>query len=210
MSGEVHRQHHFQDMEQQAHASRLGMWLFLGTEVLLFAGLFVGYAYYRSLFPEGWRAASGHLERIYGTMETFDLVTSSFFMVGAIHLVRRGRTRAAVVALGLTMAMGLAFLFMHGTEYFHEWKEGLLPGRFFHNKEVTAGGASMFMTVYFFMTGLHSIHVLAGVLVLAYLTWRTLRGGYSADYHTPLELGGLYWHLVDMIWIFLFPLLYLV
>src|SRR5262249_14943315 len=143
-------------------------------------------------------------------IETFDLVTSSFFMVAAIHLVRRGQRRLAVAALVVTMAMGVAFLAMHGTEYFHEWQEGLLPGKYFHAEGVTAQGASLFMAVYFLMTGLHSIHVMVGASVLGYLTWRTWRGGYSPEYHTPLELGGLYWHLVDMIWIFLFPLLYLV
>jgi cytochrome c oxidase subunit 3 len=210
MSAEVHRQHHFQDMEQQAHASRLGMWLFLCTEVLLFAGLFVAYAYYRSIYPEAWHACSEHLDRMFGTIETFDLVTSSFFMVAAIHLVRRGKSGPAVLALLVTMAMGLAFLAMHGTEYYHEWKEGLLPGKFFHNEEVNVVGAPMFMTVYFLMTGLHSIHVLAGATVLAILTFYTHKRKYSPAYHTPLELGGLYWHLVDMIWIFLYPLLYLV
>jgi cytochrome c oxidase subunit 3 len=210
MSAEVHRQHHFQDMEQQAHASRLGMWLFLCTEILLFAGLFVGYAYYRSLYPEAWHETSGHLNRTLGTLETFDLVTSSFFMVYAIHMVRIGRPKAAVLALLVTMAMGVAFLGMHGTEYYHEWKEGLLPGKYYHFEELNLAGAQMFMTIYFLMTGLHSIHVLVGVSVLAYLTWRTSRGTYSLEYHTPLELGGLYWHLVDMIWIFLYPLLYLV
>ena len=210
MSAEVHRQHHFQDMEQQAHASRLGMWLFLGTEVLLFAGLFVCYACYRSVYPDAWHATSEHLERTFGTIETFDLVTSSFFMVAAIHLVRTGKRMTAVLALVLTMAMGVAFLAMHGTEYFHEWKEGLLPGHYYHNEELQVAGAPMFMTVYFLMTGLHSLHVIAGVSVLAFLTWRTWRGKYSPAYHTPLELGGLYWHLVDMIWIFLYPLLYLV
>ena len=197
-------------MEQQVHASRMGMWLFLGTEVLLFAGLFVGYAFYRTLFPEAWHAASEHLQRVYGTIETFDLVTSSFFMVLAIHLVRNGRSKLAVLSLVATMAMGVAFLAMHGTEYYHEWQEGLLPGKYFHNEEVTVMGAPMFMTIYFLMTGLHSIHVLVGVSVRAYLTSRTWRGTYSLEYRTPLELGGLYWHLVDMIWIFLYPLLYLV
>src|SRR5262249_52825792 len=143
MPGEVHRQHHFQDMEQQAHASRLGMWLFLGTEVLLFAGLFVGYAFYRSLFPQAWHEASEHMNRAFGTIETFDRVPSSFFRVYAIHMVRRGRPRAAVAALGVTMAMGLAFLVMHGSEYRHEWQEGLLPDKYFHNEELTTVGAPM-------------------------------------------------------------------
>jgi cytochrome c oxidase subunit 3 len=210
MSAEVHRQHHFQDLEQQAHASRMGMWIFIGTEVLLFAGLFVSYGYYRTVFPAGFHAASLRLERFFGTLETFDLVTSSFFMALGIHMVRTGRRRAAVACLIVTISMGLGFLAMHGTEYWHEGHEGLLPGRYYHNAELNLAGANMFFTLYFLMTGLHSLHVIAGVSVLGFLCWRTARGAYSPEYHTPLELGGLYWHLVDMIWIFLFPLLYLV
>ena len=206
----THRQHHFQDLETQSHASRLAMWLFLGTEVLLFAALFVGYSFYRTVYPEAWKQASEHLNTLFGTIETFDLVTSSFFMAFAIHLVRTARPRIAVLSLILTIAMGAAFLVMHAHEYLHEYQEGALPGGYYHFAELPIAGANMFFTLYFLMTGLHSIHVIAGISALAYLTWRTHKLAYNAAYHTPLELGGLYWHLVDLIWIFLYPLLYLV
>jgi len=209
MSAELHRQHHFQDLEQQAHASRLGMWIFLATEVLLFAGLFVGYGYHRLLSPAAYHEASGHLDTMFGTIETFDLVTSSFFMVLAIHLVRTGYRRLAVASLAATIAMGVAFLVMHGPEYLHEYREGILPGAYYRFAELPIAAANMFYTFYFLMTGLHSLHVIAGVSVLSFLTFRTWRGAYQPGYHTPLELGGLYWHLVDMIWIFHYPLLYL-
>jgi cytochrome c oxidase subunit 3 len=205
-----HLQHHFQDMRTQQHAARLGMWLFLATEILLFGGLFCAYSYYRVLFPEAWHECSKHLNRPFGLIETFDLITSSFTMVMAIYFTRIGKRKASVIMLLLTISMGLLFLCLHGYEYYHEWLEGALPGKFYHFEEVTAQGAPMFFAVYFLMTGLHSAHVLIGAGVLAVIAFFTARGEYSASYDHPLDLGGLYWHLVDLIWIFLFPLLYLV
>jgi cytochrome c oxidase subunit III len=128
----------------------------------------------------------------------------------AIHMVRLGKKNLATVLLLATVAMGFLFLCLHGYEYYSEFQEGALPGKYYHFAEVTANGAPMYYAVYFLMTSLHSIHVLigAGVLtVIAYFTWR---GEYDASYDHPIDLGGLYWHLVDLIWIFLFPLLYLV
>ncbi|HJZ89066.1 MAG TPA: cytochrome c oxidase subunit 3 family protein [Polyangia bacterium] len=206
----VHRAHHFQDLGKQVHAERLGMWLFLGTEVLLFAGLFVGYSFYRTLYPHAFAEASHHLDTPFGTLETFDLITSSLAMALGIHFTRTGRRRLSVAAVALTILMGLAFLGMHSVEYRHEYLEGMLPGQYYHFAELPLAGASLFFTMYFLMTGLHSLHVIAGVGVLTYLCVRTYRGAYSPAYQTPLELGGLYWHLVDMIWIFLYPLLYLI
>jgi cytochrome c oxidase subunit 3 len=203
-------QHHFQDMRTQQHAARLGMWLFLATEILLFGGLFCAYAYYRTLYPDAWKECSHHTFRLFGLGETFDLITSSFTMVMAIHMVRLGKKNLAVVFLVATIAMGLLFLCLHGYEYYSEFQEGALPGKFYHFKEVTANGAPMYYAVYFLMTGLHSIHVFIGAGVLTVLTYFTAKGEYDASYDHPIDLGGLYWHLVDLIWIFLFPLLYLV
>jgi cytochrome c oxidase subunit 3 len=209
----AYRQHHFQDAATQEHAARLGMWLFLGTEVLLFAGLFVAYAYYRTLHGAVFAQASRHLATTLGTLETLDLVTSSFCMVMAVHFARTGQARRSLAALGATMALGAAFLLMHSVEYAHEFHEGALPGRLYHFAALPAASApaaSLFYTIYFFMTGLHSLHVIAGISVLGWLAWRTRSGDFSATYSTPVELGGLYWHLVDLIWIFLYPLLYLI
>jgi cytochrome c oxidase subunit 3 len=127
----------------------------------------------------------------------------------AIHAARQNRRAAQIAALGATIALGLAFLVMHGIEYAHEIREGALPGRYYHFEAVPVATANIFYTLYFLMTGLHSVHVIAGVGVLSFLLLRARGGAYTADYHTPLELGGLYWHLVDMIWIFLYPMLYL-
>jgi len=203
-------QHHFQDMRTQQHAARLGMWLFLATEILLFGGLFCAYSYYRTLYPEAWKACSHHTFRYLGLAETFDLITSSFTMVMAIHMCRRGKKNLATVFLLATIGMGLLFLCLHGYEYYNEYLEGALPGKYYHFEEVTANGAPMYYTVYFLMTGLHSAHVIIGMGVLTVLAYFTFKGTYDASYDHPLDLGGLYWHLVDLIWIFLFPLLYLV
>lgn len=207
--GHPRLQHHFQDMRTQQHAARLGMWLFLATEILLFGGLFCAYSVYRTLYPEAWHECSHHTFRIFGLVETFDLITSSFTMVMAIHFTRVGKRGLSVLMLLLTIGMGLAFLCLHGYEYYHEYLEGALPGKYFHFEEVKAAGAPMYYAVYFLMTGLHSLHVLIGAGVLAVITYFTAKGEYDASYDHPLDLAGLYWHLVDLIWIFLFPLLYL-
>jgi cytochrome c oxidase subunit 3 len=210
MVAERHLAHHFADLRTQSHAARLGMWLFLATEVLLFGALFVGYATYRTLFPEGFAIASHHLSKALGTVDTFVLITSSLTMAMAIHWVRHGKNTIAVAALVVTILFGLGFLVIHGYEYSHDIAEGAMPGRYYHVEGAMVPGASMFYTLYFLMTGLHSLHVFIGACVLAVLTVKTVRGVYTPHYDTGLELGGMYWHLVDMIWIFLYPLLYLI
>jgi cytochrome c oxidase subunit 3 len=201
--------HHFASLPVQAHAARLGMWIFLGTEVLLFGGLFVGYALYRTLYSAAFVACSHQLDRRLGTVDTLILITSSFTMARSLHLVRSGRSRLGAAALGATMAFGLAFLAVHGHEYLTEIAHGELPGRLYH-AGVALPGAGMFYTLYYFMTALHSLHVVIGLCLLSWLLRRTLRGDFSAAWDTPLELGGLYWHLIDILWIFLYPLLYLI
>jgi cytochrome c oxidase subunit 3 len=209
MAGEPHLAHHFSTPSVQAHAARLGMWLFLGTEVLLFGGLFVGYASYRALYPAAFAACSHHLDRALGTVDTLILITSSFTMAMALHLARAGRSRLAALALGATLALGVAFLAVHGHEYARDIAGGALPGRLYR-AEVHLPGAGLFYTLYYFMTGLHSLHVVVGLSLLGWLTLRTARGDFEAGWDTPLELGGLYWHLIDLVWIFLYPLLYLI
>ena len=204
-------QHHFQDLEVQSQAARLGMWLFLSTEILLFGGLFVGYALFRAVYPEGFHAASHHLSAELGLVDTFILITSSFTMAMAIYFVQQGKKNVAVALLLVTIAFGFGFLLVHGYEYYEDITAGALPGKFFRVEELAdKHGASMFFTLYFLMTGLHSLHVLIGAALLSVLTYFTWRGDYSARYMNPLENGGLYWHLIDLIWIFLYPLLYLI
>jgi len=209
MAGDARLAHHFSSLSVQAHAARLGMWLFLGTEVLLFGGLFVGYAMYRTVYRAAFVACSHHLDRALGTVDTLVLITSSFTMALGLHLARGGRARQATAALGATLALGLAFLAVHGHEYAGDIAAGALPGRLYR-AGVELPGAGIFYTLYYFMTGLHSLHVVFGLVLLGWLTRRTARGDFGAGWDTPLELGGLYWHLIDLVWIFLYPLLYLI
>jgi cytochrome c oxidase subunit 3 len=200
----------FADAAQQVEAAKLGMWAFLATEIVLFGALFCAYSFYRFLFPAGFALASKHTDVVLGTIETCVLLTSSLTMALAIRAMRLAQRRAAVVFLVATVVFGLAFLGIHATEYLHEWHEHLVPGRSFEESLRGVGGTEMFFTLYYVMTGLHGLHVTIGVGVLAVLAVLAQRGKFSPDYLTPLELGGLYWHLVDIVWIFLYPLFYLV
>lgn len=207
---EAHTAAHFGSFEQQRHASRFGMWLFLATEVLLFGGLFVAYAIYRSVFPDAFHAASQELDLTLGTINTVVLITSSFTVAAAIHYAHHDRRGLVMALLAFTILAAVAFLVIKGFEYQHKFHEGALPGKHFHFEKLQLPGSSMFFTIYFLTTGLHAIHVTIGILVLTWLLWRSWRGDFAGGYDLPLELGGLYWHLVDLVWIFLFPLLYLV
>jgi cytochrome c oxidase subunit III len=202
--------HHFSSLGRQNEAMRLGMWLFLATEILLFAGLFVGYAVYRFQFPLAFAEASRHLNLTAGTVNTVVLITSSFTVALALHFARSDHPRAAAICLVLTILMALGFLGIKAIEYSEHFHEHALPGKFYAFKEVTIPGAAMFYSLYFLMTGLHGLHVVVGMSVLGWILWRTLQGRYSSRYSTGLELGALYWHLVDLVWIFLYPLLYLI
>ena len=198
------------DLKTQDHAARLGMWLFLATEMLLFAVLFPGYAVYRYLFPIGFEEASKLAHVAMGATNTVVLITSSLTVALAIHFARQGEKRKVVALLAFTIACGGLFMVLKGFEYYHHWVDGQLPGRLYHFAGLQGPGVSMYFTVYFLMTGLHGLHVLIGMSVLGWVAWRARRGDFGPAYSTPVELSGLYWHLVDLIWIFLFPLLYLV
>jgi len=202
--------HHFSSLARQNEAMRLGMWLFLATEILLFAGLFTGYAVYRWEFPLAFTEASRHLNLTAGTVNTLVLITSSFTVALAIHFARVDSPRLAALCLGVTILFALAFLGIKAIEYTEHFHEHALPGKYYAFEKVTIPGAAMFYSLYFLMTGLHGFHVIIGMCVLGWILWRTLQGRYTARYYTGLELGALYWHLVDLVWIFLYPLLYLI
>ena len=202
--------HHFSSLSRQNEAMRLGMWLFLATEILLFAGLFTGYAVYRFQFPEAFAECSRHLELTLGTVNTLVLITSSLTVALAIHYARSNRRQAAAVCLVITILFAFAFLGIKAVEYTAHFHERSLPGKYYAFEEVKIPGAAMFFSLYFLMTGLHGIHVVAGMVVLGFILRHTLQNRYSSRYYTGLELGGMYWHLVDMVWIFLYPLLYLI
>jgi len=202
--------HHFDDIETQNHAARLGMWLFLGTEVLLFAGLFLGYTVYRWLYHPTFREASHHLSLALGGINTVVLISSSFTVALGYHAIKEGKARKCAGYMLFTMLCAAIFLVIKYFEYAHKFHEGQLPGRYYTYEGLHHPGGNIFFSVYFLATGLHALHVIIGASILAWLTRRVLKGKYGPHHYVPVELGALYWHLVDLVWIFLFPLLYLI
>lgn len=207
--------HQFEDLEQQHDAGRLGMWVFLATEILFFGALFTSYVVYRSLHPQAFLLGSHILEVKFGATNTAVLICSSFTMAMAIHSAQTGKKKGWIVSwLILTMLLGATFLFLKFRfEWYHDYVEHTMPGFGFHYLPQWgshAGQVQMFMCFYFFMTGLHALHMIVGIGVLAVLTGMAARGKFTSQYFAPLEISGLYWHFVDIIWIFLFPLLYLI
>jgi cytochrome c oxidase subunit III len=200
----------FDDLVQQHAAASLGMWVFLVTEMLFFGGLFAGYTVYRASYPEAFREASHHLDLLLGSLNTAVLISSSLTMALAVHSAQAGGRRALVVYLLLTLVLGAVFLGIKGTEYAHKYEEQLVPGIDFGYGGPHAGQVELFMLFYFVMTGLHALHLIVGLGMLAVLAWLAWRGHFSADYYAPVETGGLYWHFIDIVWIFLLPLLYLI
>jgi cytochrome c oxidase subunit 3 len=202
---------HFASLEVQTHAARLGMWLFLSTEVLLFAGVFVLYGVYRFLYPEAWAASSRSLDLTLGTVNTVVLITSSLTAALAVHYAKEGKNKAVAVMFALTLLMAVGFLVIKAFEYEHKFHIGALPGPHYHYADIQLPGAPLYFAVYFLATGLHAFHVCVGMGVLTWLMIRTLRNpNLGPNNYTAIELGSMYWHLVDLVWIFLYPLLYLV
>jgi cytochrome c oxidase subunit III len=206
-----HLAHHFDTIEKQDYAARLGMWLFLGTEVLLFAGLFLGYTVYRHFYHDAFHHCSRALDIRLGTINTLVLITSSLSVALAYWGVKVGKIKLALGMLVFTVACAGLFLFIKYLEYSHKFHVGELPGKWFTNAElIKYPGANLYFTIYFLTTGLHAFHVIVGMSVLIWVGFRIWKGKYTPDYYVPVELGALYWHLVDLVWIFLFPLLYLI
>ena len=201
---------HFESLEQQAHAARLGMWVFLATEVLLFGAAFTVFIAYQVHFPDAFREAIEHNTKVLGTVNTGVLLTSSTLVAGAVHALRAGRRRSAALLVTATIALAFVFLLIKGIEYATHFHEGIYPGgvgRFF--VEHTARGMAEFWTLYYLTTGLHALHVTIGAAVLGVLLFGVVRGRIGTATAHKLEIGAIYWHLVDVIWIFLWPLLYL-
>lgn len=202
---------HFAEPTQQIETGKLGMWLFLATEILLFGGLFVAYAIFRFVHHELFREAHKFLDVRMGALNTIVLLFSSLTVVLAIHAAQKEKKHFIIINLALTIVCAFAFLVVKYVEYSHKFHDGVLPGYFFSNATVSnPDQLHIYFGIYFLMTGLHGIHVLIGMGILTWLLLRSIKGDFNSQYYQPLELGGLYWHLVDVIWIFLFPLLYLV
>ena len=252
-----HLQHHFETPEQQFDAGKLGIWLFLATEILLFGGLFCAYAIYRANHPEIFHYAHQFLDKILGGTNTVILLCSSLTMAWAVRASQLGQRKLLITLLSLTLLGGFGFMGIKYVEYKAKWEHGLLPGTHFaphehaegaagpapstppaakpgltipqasqgpsgaaRHEAVTEAGnaehgkrpsnAQIFFGIYFLMTGLHGIHVLAGMGAITWILIRSVKGEFGPEYFTPVDFVGLYWHLVDLIWIFLFPLLYLI
>ena len=189
-------QHHFHTMGQQFDASKIGLWLFLVTEVLLFGGLFIGYAIMHAKHPAAFLEAHHQLSRTLGSVNTVVLLVSSFTMVMAVWSAQNSKRKLLILFLVLTLLCAAAFMVVKGFEYHHKFVEGLLPGSFYTHQGDTVPGQFMFFSFYFMMTGLHGIHVLAGMGAITWLLRRAMRGDFSSAYYGPVDLVGLYWHLV--------------
>jgi cytochrome c oxidase subunit 3 len=198
----------FEDAAQQREASQLGMWTFLSTEILFFGGLFVAYFVYRHAYPEAFAIGSRHTNLFYGTLNTAILLTSSLTMALAVHAALAGNKKSTARCLGLTLLFAVGFLVVKYFEYRQDLGEQLVPGSNFN--PTLPGHAQIFFWLYWVMTGLHAIHVTAGVALLSVIAVHAKRGRFSTAYNTPVEVAGLYWHFVDLVWIFLYPLLYLI
>jgi len=186
------------------------MWVFLATEVMFFGGLFTAYTIYRSTHATAFAAASHHLDILLGTLNTGVLLTSSLTMALAVHAAQVGERRRTVAFLVATIILGIAFLGIKGLEYHQKFVDHLVPGASFSFPGTNGREAEMFFYLYFVMTGLHALHMIAGVIVVGVIAGMAGRGKFTPEYYTPLEMTGLYWHFVDIVWIFLFPLLYLI
>ena len=202
--------HQFDDLEQQHEAGNLGMWAFLGTEIMFFGGLFAGYTIYRALYFAAFAAGSRLLDVRLGATNTAVLIGSSLTMALAVRSAQLGRRKAIVVFLLLTILLGSVFLGVKAYEYHHKFENHLVPGIDFQYTGEQAPQVQLFLCFYFFMTALHALHMIVGIGILAVLAAMAWRGKFSAEYFSPVEVSGLYWHFVDIVWIFLFPLLYLI
>jgi cytochrome c oxidase subunit III len=207
--------HHFDDIEQQRDAERLGMWIFLATEVLIFGALFTGYFVYRSWYPKDFEAVSGKLNVLIGAINTVVLLASSLTMALSVYAVRVGRQRMLINCLILTAALGTTFMVLKGIEYYADYRDGLVPNTDrFDDAEWTKENVSpqkviLFLVFYYVMTGLHAVHLTIGIGIIIWLIVRAWRGTLSPEQYIPVEVSGLYWHLIDVVWIFLLPVLYL-
>jgi cytochrome c oxidase subunit 3 len=217
--------HHFDDVEQQREVTSLGMWLFLCTEVMMFGGLFFSYTLYRLLYTPAWHAGSQHLNITLGTINTFVLLASSWTMAMAVHCAQVENKRWMCRWLAITWLFGAAFIGIKAVEWTADYKEGIMPAVSWHyydepehahqvqelaEQNLSPRHVMLYFVLYFCMTGLHAIHMLIGLGLVGWFIYLGSKGQFLGGNDQPVEIMGLYWHLVDIIWIFLFPLLYLI
>lgn len=202
--------HHFEDFEQQNESASLGMWAFLITEVMFFGGLFLGYALYRTYYPEAFAAASHELSVGWGAFNTVVLIGSSLTMALAVRAAQLGQPKSIVRYIVYTLLLGIGFLGVKAVEYAAKFEHHLVPGPHFLWGGDAGPEVELFFGFYFCMTGLHALHMLIGMVLMGVVVVRARRGVYTPANHIGVEMLGLYWHFVDLVWIFLFPMLYLI
>ena len=212
--------HHFAEPQQQEDSASLGMWIFLGTEVMFFGGLFCAYLIYRLAYFGDFAAASQTLSWKLGATNTAVLICSSLTVVFAVYAAQQGKRTMLIGSLVLTIILGFAFLGIKATEYAEKFEKHHVPGPSFQFDNVPVPGhpdqmanrghAQIYFALYFIMTGLHALHMIIGIGFFTWLLFAAWRGRFTPKYNTPVEMGGLYWHFVDIVWIYLFPLLYLI
>jgi cytochrome c oxidase subunit 3 len=204
--------HHFKNATQQYDSAKEGIWLFMVTEILMFGGLFVAYALFHSIYPEMFAEGARQLDWKMGFLNTIVLVTSSLTMALGIHFLQVRQKNKAIMSLALTVALGFVFMIVKYLEYSHKFHLGFLPGKFLDPTVTHAvhQNLGLYFGFYFCMTGLHGIHVLLGMGLITWVAIRAAKGQFGPEFYTPVEGVGIFWHIVDLIWIFLFPLLYLV
>lgn len=205
-----HFAHHFKDAHHEFDSCKVGMWLFLLQEVMFFAPLFVAYAIFRAMYPEAFLEASQLLNWKMGALNTVVLITSSLTMALGVNAAQRGLHDKTVKYLFLTIVFACVFLVVKYFEYAHKIHDGILPAGMFSFENIINDRTPLFFSIYFMMTGLHLIHVLIGIGLILWILLRAKKKEFNPDYFTPVELVGLYWHFVDLVWIYLFPLLYLI
>jgi len=203
-------EHQFDDAVQQREAATMGMWLFIATEILFFGGMFLGYTAYRHAYPVPFAEASRHTLIAFGATNTAVLLISSTVMAFAVRVASQNRRRLLGLLLFVTASLGILFLVIKGLEYAHEIHEGLLPGRAFHIDAADPQHAELFFYIYWLMTGVHALHVTIGVVLITFFAFRAWFRDAFRNHDTPVELLGLYWHFVDIVWVFLFPLIYMI
>ncbi len=205
-----HPAHHFTTREQQRDSAKFGMWIFLLTEMLLFGGLFTAYAVFRAWNPEMFLNSHLFLDRSLGLLNTIVLISSSVTIAIAVQRIQVNKPRQTATLLLVTLVLATIFLVVKYFEYSHKIHLGQLPGKFYSFTGVKGTNPHIFFSIYFAMTGLHLVHLVGGMFAIGGILWAVLKNRYSSIYYTPVENVALYWHLVDLIWIYLFPLLYLI
>ncbi|MTI88926.1 MAG: cytochrome c oxidase subunit 3 family protein [Balneolaceae bacterium] len=206
----AHVHHHFVDSDQQFDTAKMGMWVFLVNEILFFGGLFCAYIVYRTWYPELFSEAAHELNTLWGAVNTVVLIGSSLTVAMAIRSAQKNQTKGLKINLLITIALACVFMVIKGFEYSHKFHLGIFPGEYYTFTGIEHPQANIFFSIYYMLTGVHALHVLVGIGLITWIYLRARKGEFSSEYYTPVEITGLYWHLVDLIWIFLFPLLYLI